>query len=190
MSSLLILALVLGCGPDRPDPPAPLPDDSFYQLDVSLVNQEGVSTPLSVWRGHPTLVSMIYASCPMACPILMNDLNTLEEQLSLTTRENTRVLLITLDPLNDGPQELMEVARNYAVDTTRWQFVRGSDMDTRTMAQHLDIEFALRADGEMDHTSLIALLNPEGQLIDSLLGLQQDNRRFIARLDGLVQQRP
>jgi len=183
-----LLGLLLACGPDLPDPPAPVPQDSLYTLDVELVNQTGADTSLAVWRGHPTLVSMIYASCPMACPILMNDLKALEAQLSPETRAQTRVLLITLDPEQDGPKELADVAKTYEVDTQRWQFVRGSPMDTRTMAQHLDVTFALRADGEMDHTSLIALLNPEGQVIDSLFGLQQDNTHFIARLDGLVEQ--
>lgn len=179
---------MLACGPDLPDPPAPVPEDSLYALDVDLVNQSGAKTSIDVWRGHPTLVSMIYASCPMACPILMNDLKTLEAQLQPDTRAQTRVLLITLDPAQDGPKELAEVAKGYNVDTTRWQLVRGSELDTKTMAQHLDVEFAMRADGEMDHTSLIALLNPEGQIIDSLFGLQQDNKPFIARLDGLARQ--
>jgi len=182
LSSLWLFGLMLACGPDLPDPPAPVPEDSLYTLDVALVNQAGEDTSLAVWRGHPTLVSMIYASCPMACPILMNDLKTLEAELSPETRAQTRVLLITLDPAQDGPKELAEVAKGYNVDTTRWQLVRGSEMDTKTMAQHLDVEFALRADGEMDHTSLIALLNPEGQVIDSLLGLQQDNQHATVLL--------
>ena len=182
-----LFGLMLACGPDLPDPPPPVPADSFYTLEVDLVNQAGAEPPLSVRRGHPTLVSMIYASCPMACPILMNDLKRLESELSPETREQTRVLLITLDPTEDGPKELAQVAKDYDVDTTRWQLVRGSELDTRTMAEQLDVTFALRADGEMDHTSLIALLNQEGQIMDSLFGLQQDSKPFVARLDGLVQ---
>ena len=179
---------MIGCGPDVPDPPPPVPSDSLYALDVSLVNQEGKATDISIWRGHPTLVSMMYASCPLACPILMNDLKTLENGLSDRTKAQTRVLLITLDPTQDGPKELSEVASAYELDTKRWQLVRGSELDTRTMAEHLGVEFAMRADGEMDHTSLIAMLNPEGQIIDSLYGLQQDTQGFVARLHGLAAQ--
>ena len=47
---------------------APPRSDSIYALSASLVDQRGRQVGLDLFRGHPVLISMFYATCPDACP--------------------------------------------------------------------------------------------------------------------------
>ena len=47
-------------------------EDSVYQLPVQLTDQANRVSGLDVFRGQPVLVSMFYASCPNACPTLID----------------------------------------------------------------------------------------------------------------------
>lgn len=182
--------LLMGCGPDLPDPPEPAPDGSFYALTGSLKDQKGEDTRLDVWRGHPTLVSMIYTSCPVACPTLIQDTRRLRDELSPAARDRSKVLLVSLDPERDGPQELGAIATAYALDEEAWSLVVGTPDQTRAIGAALGVEFAKRVDGEMDHTTLITLLDPDGVPVETAQGSTRELGSLKARLEGFASTSP
>ena len=92
MRAAAFLALALAaCGPDMPDPVETQahPEGSIFRLQADLVNQAGAQHDLSVHQGHPTLMSMIYTTCPTACPMLINDIKLLEDD-SVEAEEKDR----------------------------------------------------------------------------------------------------
>ena len=178
--------LLAGCGPDLPDPPEPVPDGSLYELTGSWTDQRGGDARLDVWRGHPTLVSMIYTSCPVACPTLIQDTRRLRSDLSEDAREHSRVLLVSLDPDRDGPQELGAIATAYALEEDAWSLMVGTPDQTRAFGAALGVEFAKRADGEMDHTTLITLVDPEGVPVETAQGATRELGSLKARLEGFA----
>ncbi|MFT4626586.1 MAG: protein SCO1/2 [Myxococcota bacterium] len=192
MRGALILGLALvGCGPDLPDPmDAPhYPEGSIFRLTADLVNQDGAEHDLSIVAGHPTLMSMIYTTCPTACPMLINDIKGLEGKLSPAAREDVRVLLVSMDPETDGAQQLNALAVAHGLDTSRWTLSVASPTQTRAIAESLDIQFSRRVDGEMDHTTLLALLDRDGRQLAVQYGLGKDSAQFVARLEGLTKRR-
>lgn len=189
MSSLWLLANMLGCGPDLPDPPSRPPEGSLYELTGTWKDQKGDDVRLDVWRGHPTLVSMIYTSCPVACPSLIQDTRRLESELSKPAQMNSRVLLVSLDPDRDGPQELSAITQAYNLDQERWKLLVGSPEQTRAIGAALGVEFAKRTDGEMDHTTLLSLLDPEGVPLETAKGQDRSLGPLKARLEGFAASR-
>jgi protein SCO1/2 len=173
---------LLACGPAEPavDPFAerveaalaePLPADSLYTLDLPLVNSQGQTARLDVGRGHPTLVSMFYASCPTACPMLVGEVQALEERLSPDELADLRVVLVSLDPDRDTPKVLAEAAERYGVDGARWTLNRTEDAHVRTLSALLDIQYRDLPDGEMNHSSILTLLDRQGRIITRREGL-------------------
>jgi protein SCO1/2 len=89
--------------------------ESVYQLAGSLRDQTGARVGLDVFRGHPVLVSMFYASCPDACPLLIEEIRQFESTLPVSVRADLRVLLVSLDPARDTPEALHRLARVRAI---------------------------------------------------------------------------
>jgi protein SCO1/2 len=189
--TLALLAL-LACAPavvDEPAAPvaaydmsAPLPADSVYQLEAPLVGADAGALGLDIHRGHPTLISMFYASCPMACPMLVADIQSLEAKLTKEERADLRVLLVSLDPDRDTPEALTEAQERYNLDTTRWTLTRTEEFHVREIAAVLGIQYRSLADGEMNHSSIITVLDRDGRIDAKLEGLQKDPEPLIAAL--------
>jgi hypothetical protein len=73
----------------RSDASRSWPEDSVYQLDLTLQIQTGQQVPLSVDAGSPVLVSMFYNSCEYVCPMLIETLQMTET--ALTKRERAKL---------------------------------------------------------------------------------------------------
>jgi protein SCO1/2 len=143
---------------------------SLYDLSIPLTSAGGVRIGLDVDRGHPTLVSMFYGSCPAACPLLIETIGRTLEQLPPAARDDVRVVLVSFDPARDTPDRLRALARTHRLDG-RWTLAAASDADARTLAAVLGIRYRAVAGGQFVHTSAIVALDRDG--------------RAMARLDGL-----
>lgn len=189
------------CGaPEGPAPAAPeaptsevageaarsaLPGDSLYQLQLPLLDQEGASLGLDHYRGSPVLISMFYASCTSACPLLVQDLVSLEQGLPEAQRQRLRVLLVSLTPERDSPADLVEVAKRHGVDLARWTLAVPPPGRERELAAALGIVYRPLPDGQMNHSSVITLLDPEGRPVASLEGLRQDPAPLLEKLSQM-----
>ncbi len=193
MRALLLLALLCGCGAS-PEPTVapevsveagPLPDTSVYQLQMPLVDQRGDERHLIEFRGRPTLITMFYAHCPMACPMLVADIQSLEAKLSDADRANLQVVLISLDPERDTPEVLAKAVERYDVDATRWTLLRTDPTDVRTIAAVLGTSYRDLPDGEMNHSSILTLLDADGVIQLTIEGLERDPAPLLERIRQL-----
>lgn len=187
---MLCLLLALSCttepsattGPAAPATPAAatetdrgeLPSGSLYQLDVTLTDQHGQTLDLGAHRGHPVIVSMFYAFCPTACPMLIQDIRRFEDSLTEQERADLRIVLVSLDPARDTPEVLARVAKEHEVDSTRWTLARVEESEVRNIAAALSIRYRATSDGEMNHSSLLTLLDRNGTPVSHLEGLRRD----------------
>ncbi len=184
--------VLLACSATPEDPIAeaydygsPVPGTSLYQLDVDLVDQDGEATTLAEYRGHPVIISMFYASCPTACPLLISDVLALEEALPAEVLADTRVLLVSLDPDRDDPEALQGVVRTRSLDTDRWTLSRAELDDVRLVAASLSVSYRALADGEMNHSSILTVLDRDGVPVATLEGLRQDPAPLVEALVGI-----
>ncbi len=155
------------------EPPSDvMPGASVFDLGITLTDQHGEKLTLDGHSG-PVLITMFYATCPAACPLLVADLKAIEAAMDEKTRDATRVILVTFDPERDTTEKLAELAKKHKIDERRWRFARGSDADVRTLAAVLDIKYRKLPDGQYNHSSVIALLDRAGTVVTRLEGQEQ-----------------
>jgi protein SCO1/2 len=144
---------------------APPRGDSVYALSASLVDQRGRTVGLDLFRGHPVLISMFYASCPDACPLLIADLQRMERELPPRIKADLRIVLVSLDPERDTPDALQALARARQVDESRWRLLRAPEDTVRDIAALLGVKYRRLPDGSFNHSSVITLLDPDGAIV-------------------------
>lgn len=160
---------------------ADIPPDSVYQLHAQLTTQTAASAGLDLHRGHPTLITMFYGSCPAACPMLITAMQVYESQLDESAQARLRVLLVSFDAARDTPRELDRLAKLHHADATRWTFASAADPDARRIAALLGISYRHLPSGEFEHSLLITLLDSDGRAIASTAKLVGD-QEFQAKL--------
>jgi protein SCO1/2 len=150
------------------------PTDSVYQLTDALVDHNGQKIKLDLYRGHPVLVAMFYATCRKVCPVIVSKIKSLDASLPAEVKQDTRVLLMSFDRTRDTPKVLRELAATHGLDMARTTLATTSDAGVRKIAAVLGVQYRRMADGEYDHSAVIALLDREGRVAYRLDGLNQD----------------
>lgn len=147
------------------EPVAPALDEpSLYDLDIRLRTSDDVEIGLDVQRGHPVLVTMFYASCPVACPVLIEDLGRVAADLPADVQRDLRFVIVSFDAARDTPQVLRELIAKRHLDE-RWTVASANDADARTLAATLGFKFRALANGEYVHGATAVALDREGRPI-------------------------
>lgn len=158
-----------------------LPPQSLYQLRATLLSQRGNPIGFDMDRGHPTLVTMFYGSCPAACPMLITRMQVYESHLNPASRSRLRVLLVSFDAVRDTPAQLEQLARLHRTDPTRWILASAGEAEARKIAALLGFRYRRLPDGSFDHSLLITLLDRQGQVLAATTTLVDDSE-FKAKL--------
>lgn len=161
---------------------APPRSQSVYEVSAALVDQQGQPVGLDVFRGHPVLISMFYASCRDSCPLLIADIQRIEMELPPRVRANLRVVLVSFDPERDTPEVLQDLARARGVDQSRWRFLRAPDDTVREISAVLGLKYRRLPDGSFNHSSVITLLDPSGVVQARVEGIGQPHADLLRRL--------
>jgi len=161
---------------------APSRSHSLYALSATLVDHEGHSVGLDLFRGHPVLISMFYSSCPDACPLLIASIQRIESELSARERGNLRVVLVSLDPERDTREALQALARARGLDEARWRLLRAEDDTVREVAAALGIKYRRLPDGSFNHSSVITLLDRLGVIQARIDGIGKPQADLLRRL--------
>jgi protein SCO1/2 len=182
---LALLACAACSGRHAPaEPPAPAPvverpaaptGPSLYDMPIELVDAKSQSIGLDVARGKPVLIAMFYASCTVACPLLVSEVSQVLAELPADLQGEVQVLLVSFDPARDTPAKLAALARERKLGDS-FTLAVGSETDTRTLAALLGIKYRKLANGDFAHGSTIVALDREG--------------REIARAESLGQRDP
>lgn len=144
-----------------------VPGASPYRLDTVLTDSAGRRFTLRDMAGAPVLVTMFYGDCHAACPIIIE---TLKRTVSAqgAAGKPLRVVLISLDPLHDTPASLAMLASKNDLDAPQFRLaVAADESQTRTIAAALNIKYRRLDNGEINHTTRIALFDAAGTPVAS-----------------------
>lgn len=158
---------------------------SIYELSPVLTDQDAKSMSLDVFRGYPTIVSMVYATCPYTCPRIISTIQKIEAEVPEKVRSRVRVLLVSLDPAHDTPESMRAVLLRHKVDVTRWRFGLASDVETRHLAAVLGVKYRSTPDGDINHNAVFTVLDHDGRVARRFEGLKTppaDVARFLNTL--------
>ncbi|SHF34570.1 protein SCO1/2 [Microbulbifer donghaiensis] len=131
--------------------------------DFELVDDSGEAFRTGSLSGNWTLVFFGFTHCPDICPTTLATLNSFYQTLDEETRADTDILLVSVDPKRDGPQQLHDYVRYFHPD---FRGVTGEFLNLKRFANQLNVPFnkVPLADGEytVDHGSQVVLINPRG----------------------------
>jgi protein SCO1/2 len=160
---------------------------SIYQLEAALADQSGVLRRMDVYQGHPVLVTMFFGSCPMACPLLIDTLRATERAAPPAERTQLRFLLISIDPERDTVANLKALGESRKLDPGRWTLARTDAASVRKIAAVLGIQYRKLPDGSYNHSSIVTLLDANGEITHQSSVLGQADPELLTALRRTTQ---
>ncbi len=163
-----------------------LTDKSIYQLDSTWTNDSGADFKLDSLRGRPQVVTMFFANCAYACPLLVSQMKQIEAALPEPVRNKVGFVLVSFDTERDTPAALHAYRLQHDLSRQRWTLLRGTPDDVLNLAALLNVKFKKDAQGQFLHSNVITLLNAEGEIVYQQLGLNSPDQQMIDQLTSVA----
>ncbi|MCD5983307.1 MULTISPECIES: SCO family protein [Pseudomonas] len=154
---------------------------------LSMSDQNGAPVAVDELKGKWTLVFFGYTYCPDICPTTLAQLRDIRTKLPQEAVDNMRVVLVSVDPNRDTPQQLKQYLGYF---DPRYIGLTAPVADIQKLASALSIPF-IPADTSkpgytVDHSGNLALIGPDGRqrgFIRSPLNAQ----KLVAQLPVLLE---
>ncbi|WP_444943273.1 SCO family protein [Microbulbifer sp. ZKSA006] len=131
--------------------------------DIELLSDNGSGFNTADFHGKWTLVFFGFTHCPDICPTTLSTLNDFYKTLDSDTRDSTDIMLVSVDPSRDKPEQLGQYVRYF---NPEFRGVTGNFFDLKKFATQLNVPFnkVILAEGgyTIDHGSQVVLINPRG----------------------------
>ena len=88
-----------------------------------FTNQDNLKISNIDFRGKVTVVEFFFTTCPTICPVMNNNMRTLDDEFN--ERDDFAIASFTIDPETDTPKVLKEYAERYGVKSLNWHFLTG-----------------------------------------------------------------
>mgnify|MGYP001373766746 CR=1 FL=1 len=102
-----------------------VPSFSLTNIDGTIFTEEKLNDKISI-------ISFIFTQCEGACPIMSENMATLQERFS--SSKDIQFLSITTDPDFDTLDVLNQYSSNYSIDDN-WFFLRGDILDVINLSE-------------------------------------------------------
>jgi protein SCO1 len=154
--------------------------------DFALTSQDGETVTLEDFRGKALAVTFIYTACPDFCPLLTAKMAGVQDELGDDFGTRIAFVSITVDPELDTPEVLKHYAEVHGADLQGWAFLTGEPAAIAEVTRRYGVFAQKAAGGEIDHTFLTSLIDPEGILRVQYIGVRFDPDEFRSDLMSLV----
>lgn len=171
--------------------------------DIQLYNAKGEAVYIRDYfnTGRPTVLLLVYYSCPKLCEVMLNHFNTIVNDLAFDIGEDYQVIVVSFDHTNTasmalGKQTLMHASYRRglsALGEQRYLFHTATAIDARRLADAVGFDYRfLPQSGEFSHPSVRYILTPDGRVSNYLVGLGVDDTQLrlglLAAADGQISQ--
>ncbi|MCD5970010.1 SCO family protein [Pseudomonas phytophila] len=155
--------------------------------DLTMTNQDGQPVQVNGFKDKWTLFFFGYTYCPDICPTTLAQLRQIKSELPQETLSKLRVVLVSVDPNRDTPQQLKQYLGYFDKDFVG---LTGSVPDIQKLANGVSIPF-IPADTSkpgytVDHSGNLALLGPDGNQ-RGFIRAPFNNQKLLAQLPGLLE---
>jgi protein SCO1/2 len=141
-----------------------------YLPDITLTNQHSASLSLASLRGRPVLVGFIHTMCEGPCALLTAKMQSVTAVLQ-SKAPRTTMLLITTDPADDQPAELLAYAKKQSLAGKQWVLVTGPHPSVKHLMSIYGVSHDDGDDDTMVHVMKLFLIAPDGSLAHTYSGL-------------------
>ncbi|RYH74862.1 SCO family protein [Flavobacteriaceae bacterium 144Ye] len=159
---------------------------SIYNLPSTWTTQNGEDIQLKDLKGDVLVMVMIYTSCKAACPRLVADMRNIEERLPEHSKENVKMIFISIDPKVDTPERLKTFAKESLMDNDPWLFLRTTEENTREFAAVLAVSYKEISPIDFSHSNIISVFNHKGELVFQQEGLGVNSDNTIKHINEAV----
>ena len=167
--AVLLVAFVVGWWSAPPSPQERLTQTAGVEMfaggqvgDLSFINEYGDAVSLADLKGRWSLLFFGYTYCPDICPMTLMHMNRLMKRLTEDEREQLNVVLVSVDPERDKPEQLGQYMDYF---NPEFKALTGNPDNMKKLAAQLNAFYARvdREDGGylMDHSANIVLLDSE-----------------------------
>lgn len=147
------------------------------------VDSEGTKKKLADFKGRPTLVAMVYTSCPHACPMTVNKIKKILADFEKEKILDAQVILASFDSEKDTPEQLSKFSVKQGLDRKIWHLLSPiDDKQARELSVLLGVNYKSLGDGDFSHSNIITLLSPTGEILSSIQNLNADHTVLIEAL--------
>jgi protein SCO1/2 len=168
---------------------APFTTRSLYQLEAKWNNDAGQPVSLAALRGRPVVLTMFFAHCENACPILVSQMKALREKLPADARAKTKFVLVSFDSERDTSAALKAYREHMALDAG-WTLLHGEPAEVQELAMLLGVKYKQDARGQFSHSNLITVLNVEGEVAHQRAGLEGDISELTQAVERVAKHNP
>jgi protein SCO1 len=154
--------------------------------DFALTSHDGARVTLEDFRGKAVAVTFIYTACPDYCPLLTAKMARVQDDLGADFGTRVAFVSITVDPEVDTPEALKRYAEAHGADLGGWAFLTGEPEAIAEVTRGYGVFAAKSVDGEVDHTFLTSLVDPDGVLRVQYIGVRFDPDEFRRDLLSLL----
>ncbi|MEX1196430.1 MAG: SCO family protein [Pseudohongiellaceae bacterium] len=130
----------------------------------TLQTHEGERFTGEHFKGQWDLVFFGFTNCPDICPLTMRELETFYRDLTGPLAEQTRVIMVSVDPFRDDAEQVGEYVQGFHPDFLglRGELDAVSNLAGQLYVAHSDPPPSRSGDYLIDHSGNILLINPDG----------------------------
>ncbi|NAS96540.1 SCO family protein [Pseudomonas syringae pv. actinidifoliorum] len=154
---------------------------------LSMIDQNGAAVALDGLKDQWTLMFFGYTFCPDICPTTLAQIKQIRSELPKAAVERMRVVLVSVDPNRDTPQQLKEYLSYF---DPQYIGLTAPVADIQKLANSVSIPF-IPADTSkpnyfVDHSGNLALIGPDGTQ-RGFIRAPLNNQKLVKQLPGLLE---
>jgi protein SCO1/2 len=151
--------------------------------DFRLIDQNAHRFVLSDLRGRAVLLDFIFTQCTGPCPILTDIHVRLQRRVPPALRDHVRFVSVSIDPVNDTPERLRVYAHARGADLANWSFLTGKPAEVAAVLSAYHVGAVRLPDKTLNHTIVTYLIDREGFIRNTYVGLEANPDRLLADLE-------
>ena len=146
-------------------------------LDLTFQNEEGDTVVLKDLIDKPTILSLVYFTCPGICTPLLNGSAQVISRVDLEPGKDFNFISISFDS-SDTHQIAMEKKKNYLKEKVKrniqpdaWKFLVGNQESIDKIVDAIGFKYQESGEGYL-HSGALVAISPEGKITRYLYGLE------------------
>ena len=153
---------------------------------LSLIDQDGKEVAVDQLKGEWSLLFFGYTFCPDICPATLAQLRQLQGMLPAEAKDKLRVVLVTVDPHRDTPEQLKKYLGFFDAG---FQGLTGAQADIQKLASAVSISFipadTSKENYTVDHSVNLVIIGPDGSQ-RGFIRAPLNNDKLAAQLPQLL----
>ncbi|PKM25893.1 MAG: cytochrome c oxidase assembly protein [Gammaproteobacteria bacterium HGW-Gammaproteobacteria-13] len=155
--------------------------------ELSLTNQDGQTVAVDQLKDQWSLLFFGYTFCPDICPATLAQLRQLQGQLPPETLAKLRIVLVTVDPNRDTPEQLKKYLDYFDAGFIG---LTGEQATLQKLANGVSIPYipadTSKENYTVDHSGNLVIIGPDGKQ-RGFIRAPINNTKLAAQLPGLLE---